>query len=197
MLSRDHFDHGFIVIILWTSLFFPPCCKTGRSQPREIIQNTHVGFCRAEGKDQRSEEGKQTVNLHLVPYLSLEPLSTHTHFCTHAHIFMMPAHAHLLVFLDISGENLALSSQWWNQSILNIYIFRIHTVAVVYMNTQMERWCAWDCAFFEISSCSFPSYVCLQISHACLFVHAQVTVCSATQHRVQWYARSICTSLPE
>lgn len=106
----------------------------------------------------------------------------------------MPTHVHLLVVwislvriwpLAAGGGNQSMSSY-----ILNTCMYNTHT----YSLCLREQTDGKTVCFFEISSCSFPSYVCLHIFHACLFVHAQVTVCSATQHPVQWYARSICTS---
>ena len=58
---------------------------TGRSSQLKSFK-TRTGFAKGRRKGQRSEEGKQTVNLHRLGCFSQEPVSTHPHYCTHAHI---------------------------------------------------------------------------------------------------------------
>lgn len=138
------------------------------------------------------------MNLHLLPYLASQLLSTHTlaHMRTYSCSGEMPAHVHSLVVrislvrirpLVEFGGNQSMSSY-----ILNIY--NTHTYSLFLHEQTDGKTVRSRLCFSEILSCSFPSYVRLHIFHACLFVHAQVTVCSATQHPVQRYARSICAS---
>lgn len=149
------------------------------SQPAKVIQNTHVGFCRAVGKAKgQRRPSKLLIYIHF-PASAGSPCP-HRHTLGHMHSYSWRAWCQQQLHRDISAVG---SDRPKHAVIYSEYRYNTHsrTQPVVYMNGQMERWCARDWAFFKILSGHFPSYVCLHIFHACLFVHAQVTAVSAVQ----------------
>ncbi len=142
----------------------PPCCNR-QITAMDVIQNTHVGFCRAEGK----VKGQRRVNklwicIHF-PTSAHSPWSTHTRSCTHIHaVAWCWCMCIIIGRLDISGENLAFSSWWRKPNPDLIYpeytVYNTHTHththrACVYMNRQMGRRCAWCCAFLRFHHVAF------------------------------------------
>lgn len=122
----------------------------------EVIQNPHVGVCRAEGKVKGQRRVKNS-DLASTPYFSY---STCPCMCTYG-------------CLNISGENLAFSSWWEKTKHRLIYreytVYNAHTYGLC-LHRQMERWCSKHCAFLRFHHVVFlPMFPFTYSMHVCLY----------------------------